>query len=66
MSKPDITRTDGDFALCWVRQYGKGRVFWSGFGHYEDLYWNPQMLEHYLAGIQFALGDLEADTTPSA
>jgi type 1 glutamine amidotransferase len=66
MSKPDITRTDGDFALCWVRQYGKGRVFWSGFGHYENLYWNPQMLEHYLAGIQFALGDLEADTTPSA
>lgn len=65
MSKPDITRTDGDFALCWVRQYGEGRVFWSGFGHYENLYWDPRMLEHYLAGIQFAFGDLEADTTPN-
>ncbi len=65
MSKPDITRTDGDFALCWVRKHGDGRVFWSAFGHYENLYWNRQMLEHYLAGIQFALGDLAVETTPS-
>jgi len=64
MTKPDITRTDGDFALCWVRQYGKGRVFWSAFGHYENLYWEPKMLEHYLAGIQFALGDLAVETKP--
>ena len=64
MSKPGIIRTDGDFALCWVRQYGEGRVFWSGFGHYQNLYWDTQMLEHFLAGVQFALGDLEADTTP--
>jgi hypothetical protein len=24
------------------------------------------LLEHFLAGIQFALGDLKADATPSA
>ena len=24
------------------------------------------MLKHYLAGIQYALGDLEADATPTA
>ena len=66
MNKADITRTDGDFALCWVRQYGKGRVFWSAFGHYENLYWDARVLQHYLAGIQFAFGDLAPDTTPSA
>lgn len=66
MSKPDILRTDGDFGLVWVQNFGRGRVFYSAFGHYKALCWNPQILAHYLAGIQFALGDLPADTTPSA
>jgi len=65
-TKPGIFRTDGDFGLSWVRSYGKGRVFYCEFGHQRDVYWNPTVLRHYLAGIQFALGDLEADTTPSA
>jgi hypothetical protein len=26
---------------------------------------NPTVLRHYLAGLQFALGDLEADAAPS-
>jgi len=66
MTKPDIKRTDGDFGLVWVQSYGKGRVFFSAFGHYKEIFWHPNLLEHYLAGIQFALGDLPADTTPSA
>ncbi len=66
MTKKDIKRTDGDFGLVWVQSYGKGRVFFSAFGHYKEIFWNPKMLAHYLAGIQFALGDLPADTTPSA
>jgi type 1 glutamine amidotransferase len=66
MAKPGIFRTDGDFGLSWVRSYGKGRVFYCEFGHQKEVYWNPTILRHYLAGIQFALGDLQADTTPSA
>lgn len=59
-------REDGDYAVCWVQQVGKGRVFYSGLGHNHHIYWNPLMLKHYLAGLQFTCGDLEADTTPSA
>jgi type 1 glutamine amidotransferase len=66
MTKPDIQRTDGDFGLVWVQSHGAGRVFFTAFGHYKELYWDPKILAHYLAGIQFALGDLPADTTPSA
>jgi hypothetical protein len=29
------------------------------------VYWNPVMLKHYLTGIQYVLGDLQADATPS-
>jgi len=57
---------DRDFGMSWVRQYGEGRVFYTSFGHNPALFWDPAMLRHYLAGIQFAAGDLEGDTTPSS
>ncbi|MCX5683630.1 MAG: ThuA domain-containing protein, partial [Planctomycetota bacterium] len=60
-----INRKDGDFGMVWVKSYGKGRVFFSAFGHAHEIFWNPMILQHWLDGIQFALGDLAADTTPS-
>jgi len=60
------TRQDNDYALSWVRNYGQGRVFYCAFGHDHAIFWNPAILQHYLDGIQFALGDLRADATPSA
>ncbi len=66
MTRPGIKRTDGDFAVSWVRNYGLGRVFYCSLGHREEIFWNPLVLRHYLAGIQFALGDLPADAVPSA
>ena len=59
-------RADNDYAVAWVQQVGEGRVFYTSLGHNHHIYWNPMLLRHYLAGIQFACGDLEADTTPSA
>lgn len=59
-------REDNDYALGWVKSYGKGRVFYCAFGHQEPVWYNPAVLRFYLDGIQFALGDLKADTTPSA
>ena len=60
-----IRRTDGDFAISWIKRYGKGRVFYCALGHDHDLFWNPTVLQHYLDGIQYALGDLVADATPA-
>jgi hypothetical protein len=57
---------DKDFPVTWIRSYGKGRVFYSALGHGASVYTNPQLLAHFLAGIQYALGDLKADSTPSA
>ena len=65
MTKKGINRTDGDFGVSWIKDHGKGRVFYCSLGHREEIYWNPVILRHYLAGIQYALGDLEADATPS-
>ena len=58
-------REDKDYAMAWVRQYGRGRVFYTAFGHHPAIFENPKLLEFYLAGTQFALGDLPAPTLPS-
>jgi type 1 glutamine amidotransferase len=59
-------RKDHDFALSWIQKVGQGRVFYQALGHHESIYYNnPDMLAHLLAGMQYAIGDLKADDTPS-
>jgi len=59
-------RTDHDYGLSWIRREGRGRVFYEAHGHNEKIYAIKPMLEHVLAGVQYALGDLQADDSPSA
>lgn len=59
-------RPDNDYAIAWVRNYGRGRVLYSSLAHHPHIFWDPKMLEFYLAATQFALGDLPAATVPSA
>jgi len=54
-----IKRTDGDFGITWVRREGKGRVFYCSMGHNHHIFWDARILQHYLAGIQYALGDYD-------
>jgi type 1 glutamine amidotransferase len=58
-------RSDGDYALSYIRREGKGRVFYEGHGHSDRVYAMTPMLEHLRAGIQYAIGDLKADDSPS-
>ncbi|OUX37968.1 MAG: hypothetical protein CBE26_02160 [Kiritimatiellaceae bacterium TMED266] len=58
--KPNLLqRTDNDFGITWVRREGDGRVFYCSLGHNHAVFWNRTVLEHYLAGIQYALGDYQ-------
>ncbi|MDQ1256069.1 MAG: hypothetical protein QG656_665, partial [Candidatus Hydrogenedentes bacterium] len=66
MTKKGIKRQDGDFAVSWIRKYGEGRVFYNSLGHNHEIFWTTPILQFYLDGIQFALGDLDADATPTA
>jgi type 1 glutamine amidotransferase len=63
---PKGDRLDQDYAVAWVKKVGQGRLFYSSLGHNADVFWNPKILRFYQDGIQFALGDLEADMRPSA
>jgi hypothetical protein len=64
--KQGENRDDHDYGISWIHEVGKGRVFYCAHGHSEHVYWDKPMLMEYLAGLQYALGDLEADATPSA
>jgi HEAT repeat protein len=66
MTKKTIKRTDGDFAVAWIQEYGKGRVFYFSLGHRNEIFWNEPVMQCYLDGIQYALGDLTCDATPSS
>ena len=60
-----LWRSDADYAVSWIRSYGKGRVFFSILGHNPTLFESPQLARAFLDGIQYILGDLPADDTPS-
>ncbi len=63
---PQIVRNDNDFPISWIKKEGNGRVFYTSLGHNKDIFFVPQILQHYLDGIQYALGDLPADDVPTA
>jgi type 1 glutamine amidotransferase/sugar phosphate isomerase/epimerase len=58
-------RPDNIYPVAWIRTYGKGRVFYNSLGHMPETFMTPEIVGHFLAGLQFLLGDLAADTTPN-
>ncbi|MDP6633951.1 MAG: ThuA domain-containing protein [Phycisphaerae bacterium] len=66
IKKKGGSRKDNDYAISWVKTHGKGRVFYCSLGHRAEIFWNPQVLKHYLAGLQWAMGDLkDVNITPN-
>ena len=59
-------REDKDYGMVWIKSYGEGRVFNCAMGHTPTLFETPALAQMMLNAIQFVLGDLPADTTPSA
>jgi type 1 glutamine amidotransferase len=59
-----VREGDEDTGISWIKTWGKGRVFYCSLGHDHAVTWTPPVLEHFLRGIQFAMGDLKVDTTP--
>jgi type 1 glutamine amidotransferase len=46
--------------------YGKGRVFYSTFGHTPESFSDPDIKTMYAEAIKWALGLTEGSTTPHA
>ncbi len=59
-----MRRPDGDMPIVWAKQYGKGRVWYSSFGHEEVSLDDPRVQKMYIGAIKWALGLADADITP--
>jgi type 1 glutamine amidotransferase len=58
--------TDVDTGISWIKSWGQGRVFYCSLGHNDEIFMTAPILEYYLRGIQFALGDLKVSVSPKA
>jgi type 1 glutamine amidotransferase len=64
LTGPRVHRTDKDFAVTWVRDYGKGRVFYSSLGHEEQVWDRPDIQKMWLEAVKWAMGMTQGDATP--
>jgi type 1 glutamine amidotransferase len=53
------------FPVTWARKHEKGRVFYTTFGHRDDIWTNPDVQEIMLGGMAWAMGNVDADVTPN-
>ena len=48
-------RSDGDYAVSWIKPFGEGRVFYTSLGHRDEVWNQAEYQQHLLKGIQWAL-----------
>ncbi len=54
-----------NYPSTWARLYGQGRVFYTSMGHRADIWANPVFQKVLVGGINWAVGNVEADVTPN-
>jgi uncharacterized protein len=64
LSAPGVNRTDNDFALAWIRNYEKGRVFYSAFGHFPDSFTQEPVRTMLLQALLWLTGQIDLDAAP--
>ena len=52
---------DTDVPVAWARNYGKGRVFYSTFGHSDESWDNPVIQRLFFDALRWSMGLLEGD-----
>ncbi len=50
--------------VAWIKKHGKGRVFYTSPSHNAQSMDNPELLQFFLDGMQYVVGDLKADDSP--
>jgi len=53
------------FPATWARMHRKGRVFYTSFGHRDDIWTNPQVQGIMAGGLSWVMGNVKVDITPN-
>ncbi len=64
LTNPNVHQKDGDFPVAWVKNYGKGRVFYSTLGHAPEYWDTPLIQTMYFEAVKWALRLTDGDATP--
>lgn len=64
LSRKGVRRKDGDFAVVWAREYGKGRVLYNGLGHAREVWDRADIQRMWLDAVQWSLGIIPGDARP--
>ena len=64
LTRPGVHRTDGDFAVAWAKNYGKGRVLYNGLGHTREAWERPDLQRMWKEMVLWTLGLRSGDVTP--
>jgi len=64
LSRKGVRREDGDFAVIWARNYGKGRVLYNGLGHTREVWDRPEIQAMWLEMVPWSMGTIPGDATP--
>jgi uncharacterized protein len=64
LQKKGVKRTDRDFAVAWVRNYGDGRVFYSTFGHRDEVWERPDIQKMWIEAVKWVTKMTDGDATP--
>jgi uncharacterized protein len=51
-----VNRSDRDFPVAWVKNYGRGNVFYSTFGHPDEAWDDPRVQHMYMEALKWAMG----------
>lgn len=63
LKKDEIGKVD--VPVSWIREIGEGRLFFTNLGHNNMTFADKTVLQHMLDGMQYAMGDIEAEAVPS-
>ncbi|MBX9582112.1 MAG: ThuA domain-containing protein [Gemmataceae bacterium] len=64
--RKELARKDNDYAISWTREVGKGKVFYTSFGHRPEVWKDAKTFHpHLFGGLDWATGKKAADAGPS-
>ena len=62
--RPNQELKSGKTYVAWIRPEGKGKVMYISPSHNAQSFENPALLQFFLDGLQYVVGDVSCDETP--
>jgi len=62
--RPNQELKSGKTYVAWIRPEGKGKVMYIAPSHNAQSFENPALLQFFLDGLQYVVGDMNCDETP--